>query len=73
MALGNLLEEAGFTLWESKALYHRWPPGYRILARLGGQTLFHLVCRIYGLLMTGTSQVHAVACKSATPAAHTTA
>ena len=52
MALGNLFSEAGFTVIESKAYIHCWPPRFipRLLRSLGGRWLFEAGCRIYGTL-----------------------
>ena len=61
MCLGNLLTRAGFSLVESKPYIHKWPPLYRVLAKLGGRRGFELVCRIYGRLARGWFQVRAVA------------
>lgn len=52
MSLANLFVEAGFTLIESKAYIHLWPPRFirRLLRSLGGRWLFELGCTIYGVL-----------------------
>ena len=63
MTLGNLLNEAGFTVVESEAYIHKWPPGHRTIARLGGRRIFDLSCRIYGRLARRWFQVRAVAVK----------
>ena len=63
MCLGNLLEEAGFALVESKAYIHKWPPKYRIIAKIGGRPLFELACRIYGRMERSWFQVRAIAVK----------
>lgn len=62
MSLGNLLTEAGYELVESKPYLHKWPPGYRLIAKLG-HPLFDLSCRIYARLARRTFQVRAVARK----------
>lgn len=61
MCLGNLLTEAGYSLIESKAYIHKWPPGYRLIARVGGRNLFEIACRIYGRVERSWFQVRAVA------------
>lgn len=61
MCLGNLFMEAGYSLVESVAYIHRWPPGYRQIARIGGRSLFELACRIYGRLELSWFQVRVVA------------
>lgn len=63
MALGNLLSEAGFSVSESKAHIHKWPPGHRVIARIGGRLLFDLTCRLYGRIARRWFQVRAVCTK----------
>ena len=60
MNLGNLFTEAGFTLIESKAYIHKWPPRYKLYAQLGGRWLFEMACRIYGRIERSWFQVRAV-------------
>jgi SAM-dependent methyltransferase len=62
MCLGNILEEAGFSLIESRPYIHKWPPNYRQCAILGWP-VFNLLCRIYGQLNRKWFQVRAVAVK----------
>jgi SAM-dependent methyltransferase len=52
MSLANLFAEAGFTVVESKAYVHSWPPRFtpRLLRSLGGRWLFEVGCRMYGAL-----------------------
>jgi SAM-dependent methyltransferase len=52
MTLANLFAEAGFTVVESKAYIHHWPPRFipRLLRSVGGRWLFEAGCRIYGAL-----------------------
>jgi SAM-dependent methyltransferase len=66
MCIGNLFEEAGFSVLESKPYMHKWPPKYRIIARLGGRSLFELACRIYARLERTWFQVRVVAEKKGT-------
>jgi SAM-dependent methyltransferase len=61
MCLGNLFSEAGFSVIESKAYIHKWPPLYRIIATLGRRPIFELACRIYGHLARSSFQVRIVA------------
>ena len=35
MCVGNLFEEAGFIVKESKAYINKWPPYYRQIAEIG--------------------------------------
>ena len=61
MCLGNLFAEAGFAVVESKAYIHKWPPKYRLIAKVCGRTLFELACRIYGRVSRSSFQVRIVA------------
>ncbi len=61
MCLGNLFTEAGYVLIESKAYIHKWPPKYKLVARIGGRGLFDMACRIYGRMERSWFQVRAVA------------
>jgi SAM-dependent methyltransferase len=61
MCIGNLFTEAGFSVIESKPYIHKWPPHYRLIARLGGRRLFDLACRIYGRVERTWFQVRVVA------------
>jgi SAM-dependent methyltransferase len=65
MSIGNLFTEAGFSVIESKAYIHKWPPKYRTIATLGGRTLFELACRIYGRIERSWFQIKVVAEKPA--------
>tara|TARA_B100000787_G_C16190975_1_gene297474 strand:+ start:1861 stop:2511 length:651 start_codon:yes stop_codon:yes gene_type:complete len=61
MCLGNMFTEAGFSLIESKAYIHKWPPKSKLIAKIGGRILFELACRIYGRIERSWFQVRAVA------------
>jgi SAM-dependent methyltransferase len=61
MCIGNLFTEAGFSVVESKPYIHKWPPGYRFIARIAGRRLFDLLCRIYGRIERSWFQVRVVA------------
>jgi SAM-dependent methyltransferase len=61
MCLGNLFSEAGFSVLESKAYVHKWPPKYKLIAAVGGRSLFDLACRIYARVARSSSQVRVVA------------
>jgi 2-polyprenyl-3-methyl-5-hydroxy-6-metoxy-1,4-benzoquinol methylase len=61
MCLGNLFSEAGFSVIESKAYLHKWPPKYRFIAGLGGRVLFDLACRLYARVERSSFQVRVVA------------
>jgi len=61
MSIGNLFTEAGYSVVESKAYIHKWPPKYRMIARFGGRRLFDIACRIYGRIKRSWFQVRIVA------------
>lgn len=63
MCIGNLFTEAGFTVIESKSYIHKWPPKYRLIAKLGGRNLFEMACHIYGRMERSWFQVRVVAKK----------
>lgn len=62
MALGNLLDEAGFKVSESRAYWAKWPPRYRTIAKMGPQ-VFRAACYIWGHVSRQWFQVRAVAAK----------
>jgi SAM-dependent methyltransferase len=59
--LGNLFAEAGLVVEQCKPYVHKWPPGARHIARLGGRTVFDLACRAYGRVARSWFQVRIVA------------
>lgn len=61
MCIGNLFTEAGFSIIESKSYIHKWPPKYRLIAKIGGRGLFEIACRIYGRIERSWFQVRVVA------------
>jgi SAM-dependent methyltransferase len=69
MSAANLFAEAGFSVLESKAYIHTWPPRFvpRLFRRIGGRSLFEAGCRVYGALtylglsLSVTSQIRVVA------------
>ena len=63
MCMGNMMTEAGYSLVESKPYMHKWPPRYRLIARIGGRSLFEIACRIYGRMERTWFQVRAVGVK----------
>jgi SAM-dependent methyltransferase len=63
MCMGNMMTEAGYSLIESKPYMHKWPPRYRLIARVGGRWLFEIACRIYGRMERTWFQVRAVGVK----------
>lgn len=63
MCIGNLFTEAGFVVLESKPYIHKWPRGYRVIAKVGGRWLFNLVCRVYGRIERSWFQVRVIALK----------
>ena len=64
MCIGHLVTEAGFTVSESKPYIHKWPPMYRLVARLGGRSLFEIACRIYGRIERSWFLVRVIAEKA---------
>jgi hypothetical protein len=63
MCLGNLFNEAGFSVHQCKPYIHNWPPLYRYIAKLGGRLIFEIACRIYGSLERSLFLVRVVASK----------
>jgi SAM-dependent methyltransferase len=61
MCIGNLFKEAGFVVIESKPLYHKWPPKYDYIARVGGMKFINMLCRLFGRVSLSISQVRVVA------------
>jgi SAM-dependent methyltransferase len=61
MCIGNLFTEAGFSVIESQSYIHKWPPKYRLIAKLGGRSLFEIACRIYGRIERSWFQVRVIA------------
>lgn len=55
-SLGNLFREAGYEVVSVKPYFHKWPPGYLKLSKLG-ERLFHTVCRIWGRIDQSWTQV----------------
>ena len=64
LSIGNLFTEAGFSIVESKAYFHKWPPFSRFLARIFGRWLFEVGCRIYGRIERSWFQIRVVGVKS---------
>jgi len=64
MCIGNLFEEAGYSVIESKPYIHKWPPNHQLIARVGGRRLFEVACRLYGRIERSWFQVRVVAEKA---------
>lgn len=60
MGGGNLFTLAGFSVIESKAYIHKWPPHYVEIAKLG-RKIFDIACWIYGRYERTWFQVRIVA------------
>jgi len=60
MCLGNLFTEAGFSVIEVKPYIHKWPPQYRVIAKVVGRQLFEIACRIYGRIERSWFQVRVI-------------
>lgn len=61
MCIGNLFAEAGFYIMESRPYIHKWPPHYRLIARIGGRKFFNVACLVYGKIERSWYQVKLVA------------
>lgn len=61
MTLGNLFNEAGFNVIESKPFIHKWPPRYEKIAKYLGPKIFHLICKLYGQYERTWFQVRVIA------------
>lgn len=59
--LGNLFTAAGYSVLESKAVFHRWVPRGHLLQPILGWKAFHAGSRLYGFLFRRLSQVRVVA------------
>lgn len=60
--IGNLFTEAGYKVIYAKPYIHKWPPYYRVFAKLGWP-IFNFICRIYGHLDRSWFQVEVKALK----------
>ena len=61
--MGNLLKAAGFKVLESKVLYHKWVPKYKMIVRLFGWNVFHVLSKIWSFIDRRSYQVRAIAIK----------
>jgi SAM-dependent methyltransferase len=61
MCIGNLFTEAGFSVIESEAYIHKWPPKFTFVAKVGGRKLFEILCRITGRIKRSWFQVKIIA------------
>jgi hypothetical protein len=61
MCLGNLFSEAGYKVIESKPLMYKWPPKYKLIAKVGGRTVFNFVSWLYAIAARSYSQVRILA------------
>ncbi len=64
MSMGNIFNEAGFTVIESKPYMHKWPPGIQKFPKffMGiGRTPFDLMCKLYARLSPSSAQVRVIA------------
>lgn len=60
--LGNLFQLAGFDVMKVEPIFHKWPPRYQLISKLGMPT-FHLISRIWGYLNRSMVQVRITARK----------
>lgn len=63
MNLGNLLQGAGFKQINTDLVLHKWPPFYKAIHAALGETLFHVICRFYGIINRRWVQVKGFAIK----------
>lgn len=69
MTLGNLFEEAGYVVIETKRLLHKWPPFYRQIYQRLGSRAFNRLSQIHGFLTRHHSgQLRIVAKRQEAPA-----
>ena len=61
--LGNILNEAGFKVLESKSFIYKWVPFHILFQKLFGWKIFNLACKIYGRISNKWWQTRAVAIK----------
>jgi SAM-dependent methyltransferase len=61
LSAGNLFDQAGYIVKESKPYIHKWPPGYQQIGRYLGRSMFEIACRISGHLRRSWFQVRVVA------------
>lgn len=62
MNLGNLFSEAGYVVESCNPIFHKWPPFYQSISKLGWP-IFNLICKIYGRISTSSTQVEIIAKK----------
>ncbi len=60
--LGNIFKEAGYNVCYVRPYIHKWPPYYKIFARLGWP-IFNLICLFYGRIERSWYQVEIKATK----------
>lgn len=65
MCIGNLFNEAGFKVLESKPYIHKWPPNYQKLAKIFNRRIFNIICKLYARIEPSWHQVRVVATKDA--------
>lgn len=63
MNLGNLVNEAGFSIQSVKEFYHRWPPFYLYIHKITGDKIFNLLAIVYGYIFRNLSQIKLIAVK----------
>lgn len=63
MNLGNLFDEAGFNIIESKPYKHKWPPKAHLFGKKLGHFWFDILCNVYDRVRWYSSQVRLVASK----------
>ncbi len=64
MTLGNILNESGFSVLESKVFWHKWPPFRRHIVKWLGWKWFHRLAIVYSILDRRDFQIRAIAKKN---------
>lgn len=63
MCLGNIMQEAGFKIIESKPYLHKWPPNWETYKTNKNREKFERECYVTGKTDTSWTQVRAVGTK----------
>ena len=61
--LGNILNNAGFKVIESKTFEHAWFPFHKVIKKFVSWRTFHILCKIYSKISIKYSQTRAIAKK----------
>ena len=61
--IGNLFVKAGYTVSEANEFPHLWPPFFKSLYVIFGESIFHTICYIYSYFSKNVTQVRIIARK----------